>query len=89
MKLRKALKYIGLSKERKKRRKRKSSKAVLWEKADDINSRLEKLIKLSSLPYNIKTSLHFAHSIPKPVLMQEYGVFQKYGNYHYIYLRII
>ena len=65
MKLKKALSYLGLSKERKKGppvrrtfrsggRRKKSSKSVLWEKADDINKRVEKLLKLSELPFNIE-----------------------------------
>ena len=66
MKLKKALKYIGLNKRRKKhpirkillsegrKRSKKASKAVLWKKADDVSMRLKKLIELSSLPYKIE-----------------------------------
>ena len=51
MRLRKALKYISLSKRRVKKR-RKSSKSVLWENASDIGSRVKKLIKFSKLEFN-------------------------------------
>lgn len=66
MKLKKALRYIGLNNNKRKRpsvrrilwsggrKRKKSSKSVLWEKANDINKRVEKLIKLASLSYNIQ-----------------------------------
>ena len=51
MRLRKALKYISLSKRRVTKRS-KSSKSVLWENASDIGSRVKKLIKFSKLEFN-------------------------------------
>ena len=64
MRLKKALKYIRLTKEKKKRRMKKTSSAVLWEKASDVEKDLKRLINLSKLPYDIKniTSLRSYNS---------------------------
>lgn len=53
MKLKKALKYLRFkSRRRVKRGKRKTSKSVVWEKADDIDRKIKNLIKLSKLPFD-------------------------------------
>ena len=51
-----------MSNEKKRRRRKKSSNPVLWEKATDIEKRIVRLIRLSSLPYkpeNITTLRSF------------------------------
>ncbi len=53
MKLKKALKFIKLS-DKKKKRKKRSSNAVAWEKATDVREQLRKMISLSLLPFDIK-----------------------------------
>ena len=66
MRLKRALKYIKWTEKKKKRRKNRnnSSKAVLWEKASDVEKDLKRLIDLSKLPYDIKniTSLRSYNS---------------------------
>lgn len=66
MRLKRALKYIKWTENKKKRRKKRkiSSKAVLWEKASDVEKDLKRLIHLSKLPYDIKniTSLRSYNS---------------------------
>jgi len=55
MKLRKVLRYINsANKITSSRRFNSRSKNVSWIKAEDVKNRLEKLIKLSDLPYNIE-----------------------------------
>ena len=64
MRLTKVLKYIGLNNKIRKRPmvrrivksvgRKKTRKSVLWEKADDIGTRVERLIRLSELPFDIK-----------------------------------
>ena len=55
MKLRKVLRYINSVNNKKRRfRNRNHSSSVTWLKAEDIRLRIEKLIKLSDLPYKIE-----------------------------------
>jgi predicted metallopeptidase len=54
MKLRKVLRYINsANKKRVKRSSKSYTKSVTWLKAEDVKGRVEKLIKLSNLPYSI------------------------------------
>lgn len=56
--LRKALRFIKLN-NRRIRRSKSPSKSVAWEKAGDVNIKLRKLLKLSSLPYKIENISSF------------------------------